>query len=48
MDAEAAKDLAVIKDHFKELADLHMMKESLRSIYRVADNPLETELSLEK
>lgn len=48
LDADAAKDLAVIKDHFKELADLHMMKESLRSIYRVVDNPWEAEVSLEK
>ena len=48
LDADAAKDLAVIKDHFKELADLHMMKESLRSIYRIVDNPWEAEVSLEK
>ena len=48
LDANAAKDLATIKDHFKELADLHMMKESLRSIYRVVDNPLEAELALDE
>lgn len=46
LDADAAKDLAVIKEHFKELADLHMMKESLRSIYRVVDNPVEAERAL--
>ena len=45
LDADATRDLAVIKEHFKELADLHMMKESLRSIYRVVDNPLEAELA---
>ena len=48
LDANAAKDLATIKDYFKELADLHMMKESLRSIYRVVDNPLEAELALDE
>jgi len=48
LDDDGLKDLAVIKNHFKELADLRMMKESLRGIYRVAINHFEAELSLDE
>ncbi|MBR2964572.1 MAG: transposase, partial [Lentisphaeria bacterium] len=35
LNEEAAAELAELKEHFKELSELHMMKEALRSIYRV-------------
>ena len=43
---EAAEHLALIKETFKELADVHMMKESLRSIYSVAQNASQAEFAL--
>lgn len=45
---EANKHLEVIKTTFSELADLHMMKEYLRSIYRTAQNSNEAEIALLK
>ena len=43
---EATAELAKLKKHFKELADMHMMKETLRSIYRIAMSPVEAETAL--
>ena len=46
LNEEAAADLAVLKEHFKELGELHMMKEALRSIYRVVMTEDEAETAL--
>lgn len=43
---EAAEYLALIKDTFQELGEVHMMKESLRSIYNVVTNPIDAEAAL--
>ena len=43
---EEAADLAELKEHFKELSELHMMKEALRSIYRVVMTEDEAETAL--
>ena len=46
LDEEAAEHLEEIKNTFQELADLHMMKEYLRSIYRVATSEWSAEIAL--
>ncbi len=46
LDEEAAEHLEEIKTTFQELADLHMMKEYLRSIYRVATSEWSAEIAL--
>lgn len=46
LNEEAAADLAELKEHFKELGELHMMKEALRSIYRVVMTADEAETAL--
>ena len=46
LNEEAAADLAELKEHFKELSELHMMKEALRSIYRVVMTEDEAETAL--
>ena len=46
LNEEAVADLAVLKEHFKELSELHMMKEALRSIYRVVMTEDEAETAL--
>lgn len=38
LSSEATAYLAKIKQPFQELADIHMMKEALRSIYSVTQN----------
>ena len=40
------KELEELKTHFKELADIYMMKEALRSIYRTAMSVVEAETAL--
>lgn len=47
LEKDALKDLVGIKEHFKELADIHMMKESLRSIYRVAETEFQAETAMQ-
>lgn len=44
---EATEHLKEIKETFQELADLHMMKEYLRSIYRVATSVPSAEIALQ-
>ena len=44
---EATEHLKEIKETFQELADLHMMKEYLRSIYRVATSASSAEIALQ-
>lgn len=44
---EAIEHLKEIKETFQELADLHMMKEYLRSIYRVATSASSAEIALQ-
>lgn len=44
---EATEHLEEIKATFQELADLHMMKEYLRSIYRVATSAASAEIALQ-
>lgn len=46
LSSEAAEHLAEVKAAFQELADVHMMKEYLRSIYRIAKNASEAEIAL--
>jgi transposase len=46
LNAEASAYLAKIKQTFQELADVHMMKEALRSIYVVAQNASQAEDAL--
>ena len=41
LDADSLLILNNMRKHFKELADAHMFKESLRSIYATAENALE-------
>ena len=43
---EAMERLTQIKATFQELADVHMMKEALRSVYRVAQNSSQAEIAL--
>ena len=44
---QTTKRLKKIKATFQELADLHMMKEYLRSIYRVATSASSAEIALQ-
>ncbi|NMD88830.1 transposase [Victivallis vadensis] len=46
LSSEASAYLAKIKQTFQELADVHMMKEALRSIYSVAQNVSQAEDAL--
>ena len=46
LSSEATAYLAKIKQTFQELADVHMMKEALRSIYSVAQNVSQAEDAL--
>ncbi len=41
LDADGLLILGNMRKHFRELADAHMFKESLRSIYATAENALE-------
>ena len=46
LNSEARVYLSKIKQTFQELADIHMMKEALRSIYAVAQNASQAEDAL--
>lgn len=46
LSAEAAEHLEKIRSTFQELADVHMMKEALRSIYAVASDDYQAETLL--
>ena len=47
LNENAVKELEELKTHFKELADIYMMKEALRSIYRTAMSVVEAETALQ-
>lgn len=46
LNENAVKELEELKTHFKELADIYIMKEALRSIYRTAMSVVEAETAL--